>query len=336
MIRRALLVLVTVAATASAGTGIYQRTEAFPDGPPGNWRYYHPNQGFGFFPTDATGAGEAGGFFFPKTFTAYYADTVLNGAFSRGTPLSANGTIRLDEVSFMPSYGNSVYVAHFHKGNTNGTFVNILGISLTGNEGGAILCAPVVQFSNGRAFLGRAIKLPVNSTPLNWSYTWNPTGGKFQLGELTVTIGDATSTLVLNRLSGSLDYTLDSFGLYQPAFVEPDSSSYFVFFIDKLHYTARVGPAPKISIKGPKSIRTSTSSVTIRGTTDAVSAGNHVTAVRYRVIHDGKTGRYKTANGTANWNVTITVPRGKSTVEFKAISDSGRHTERSRTVNRTP
>jgi hypothetical protein len=336
MIRRALLLLAAIAVTARADTGIYQRTEAFSDGPPKNWRYYHPNQGFGFFPTGSSGAGEAGGFFFPKTFTAYYADTVLNGTIGRGTPLSASGTIRLDEVSFNPSYGNTVYVAHFHKGNTDGTFVNILGMSLTGNGAGDILCAPIVQFSNGRAFLGNAIKLPIDSTPLDWSYTWNPTAGPFGLGTLTVTIGDATSAFALNRLSGSLDYTLDSFGLYQPAFVEPNSYSYFVFFIDRLNYTALVGPAPKISVNGPEKIRVASSSLTFKGTTNAVSTGNHMTAVRYRLIHDGKTHRYRTAAGTTRWSATITIPRGTSTIEFKAVSDNGRNTVRRRTITRTP
>jgi len=336
MIRRALLALAALAVMARADTGIYQRFQPFNDGPPRNWRYLHPNQGFGFFPTNASGAGEAGGFFFPKTFTAYYADTVLNGTFGRGTPLSASGTIRLDEVSFNPGYTTSVYVGHVRKGDTNtdGLFVNIVGMALTGTDGSAILVSPVVQFSDGSAFLGDSIKLPVNSVPATWSYQWSPGAGTFGLGTLTVTIDDQSSTLVLDRSSGGLDYTLNAFGLYQPAFTSPNSSSYFTFFIDKLHYTAFDGPAPKMTVKGPERVVTPSSPVAFTGTTDAVSLGNTVTLVRYRVTHNGRTGRYKAATGTTRWTAEVTVPRGTSTIEFQAVGDNGRRTDRHRTVVR--
>jgi hypothetical protein len=336
MIFRATLVFLSLALVAvHAATDTYQRSEAFSDGPPKNWRTFHLNQGFGFFPTGANGSGEAGGFFFPKTYTAYYADTALNGFFNRGTPLSAGGTIRLDELSFDPNYTNTVYIAHFRKGSTKEMFVNIVGISLTGNNQGAILCAPIVQFSNGRAFVGNAIKLPVDSISTAWSYEWDPTAGGNSLGQLKVTIGTQTSTLTLNRLSGGIDYTVDSFGLYQPAFKAPNSNSYFTFFIDKLGYTAFAGPAPKIKIKGPKNLTTSTSKVTVTGTTEA-SLGNRVDAVRYRVIHDGKIGNYKKADGISRWNATVTVPSGTSTIEFKAVGDNGRNDVKRRTVTRTP
>ncbi|MGH8048912.1 MAG: hypothetical protein ACREKL_16845 [Chthoniobacterales bacterium] len=337
MTLRATLVLLACAlATVHADpTDTYQRSQAFSDGPPKNWSTFHLNQGFGFFPTSSNGSGEAGGFFFPKPYTAYYADTALNGAFNRGTPLSASGTIRLDEVSFDPNYTNTVYLAHFRKGSTADMFVNILGISLTGNNSGAILCAPIVQFSNGRAFLGNSIKLSVDSTPSNWSYQWNPNGGGNQLGQLTVTVGTQTSTLTLNRLSGGIDYTLDSFGLYQPAFVAPNSNSYFTFFVDRLVYTAFVGAAPKIHVKGSKKITTSSASVAFTGTTDA-SLGNRVDAVRYRVTHNGKTKHYKNASGTSRWNATVSIPVGTSTVEFKAVGDNGRDATKQITVTRTP
>jgi hypothetical protein len=58
--------------------------------------------------------------------------------------------------------------------------------------------------------------------------------------------------------------------------------------------------------------------------------------VRYRLIHDGKMHRYRTAAGTTRWSATITIPRGTSTIEFKAVSDNGRNTVRRRTITRTP
>lgn len=334
MIRRVLLVLAAIAATAGADTATYLRSQAFGDGPPRSWRYYHPNQGFGFFPTNASGAGEAGGFFFPKGFTAYYADFFLNGALGRATPLSARGSIRLDEVSFDPGYSTSVYVGHFRKGSTDAMFVNIVGLALTGNDSSSILASPVVQFSNGRAFVGDSIKLPVNSAPASWSYQWTPGSGAFGFGTLTITIANQSSTLVLDNQSSGLDFALDAFGLYQPAFQSPNTASYFTFFIDNLKYSALQGPAPRISVKGPRKVVTSSSKVTFSGTTDAASVGNTIRTVRYRVVHNGRPGHYRTAKGTTRWTATFTVPPGGSTIEFQAIGDNGRRTDRSRTVVR--
>jgi hypothetical protein len=335
MIRRALLVLFACALPVLADTDTYQRSQAFSDGPPKNWRYFHLNQGFGFFPTNSSGAGAAGGFFFPKTYTAYYADTALNGVFRRGTPISASGRISLEELSFDPNFTNTSYIAHFRRGSTAKMFVNIVGISLTGNNQGAVLAAPIVQFSNGRAFLGNAIKLPVDGRTMDWSYKWSPTAGAQGLGQLEVTIDDQTSTLTLGRLSGGIDYTLDAFGLYQPAFVTPNSNTYLTYFIDKLDYTALPGPAPKIRVKGPKKITTSAANVSFAGTTDA-SLGNRVDVVRYRVIRNGNPGRYKKASGISRWNATVPVPVGASTIEFKAVGDNGRDAFTRRDVTRNP
>ena len=336
MIRRATFVLLAIATmVAHAASDTYLRQQDFTGGPPRNWGYFHPNQGFGFFPTNANGDGVAGGFFFPKTYTSYYADKNLNGFFNRGTPLSASGTITLDELSFDPNYTNTVYIAHVRQGSTNGTFVNILGISLTGNNQGDILCAPIIQFSDGSAFLGSALKIPVNSIPMNWSYTWDPSGGAQSLGLLTVTMGDATTTLTMGRLSGGIDYTLDSFGLYQPAFVQPNSNSYVTLFIDDLSYTAFNGPAPKLRIKSPQRITASASSITISGTAK-VAIGNRIKAVRYRIVRNGKIGRYRNAAGNEKWTATVRVPVGTSRLDIRAVSDSGLATEAHRTVVRTP
>lgn len=317
---RAILVLLgSVLATAHAAPDTYQRAEAF-QSPPKNWRYFNPNQGFGYFPTGDS-SGLAGGFFFPKTYTAYYADTSLKGAFHRSTPITATGRIRLDELSFDPNYTNSVYVAHFRMGSTNDMFVNILGMSLTGSNHGTVYCRPVVQFSNGNAYLGGTITLPVDSKTVGWSYVWTPdTGGG--LGQLVVTIDAITSTLTLPASSSGLDYALDSFGLYQPAFVQPNSNSFLLFFIHKLGYTAFVGGPPSLHVKGPKNLSATSSQVNLAGTTH-IGIGNRVTAVRYRVIRNKKAGRYKAATGIDNWSASVHVPTGSSSIEVTAVGDNG-------------
>jgi len=331
---RAILVLLgCVLAGAHAASDTYQRFEAFQT-PPKNWRYFNPNQGFGYFPTGGTD-GEAGGFFFPKTYTAYYADTSLNGTFHRGTPITAGGKIRLDEISFDPNYTNSVYIAHFRKGSTKSMFVNIIGMALTGTNQSTIDIAPIVQFSNGNAFVGRSIEVPVDSKVHDWSYTWTPTGGADGIGILDITIDTDTVSLTMGMSSAGLDYSIDSFGLYQPAFSAPNSNSYFVVFTKKLGYTAFVGSAPKIHVKGPKNIQASSSPVALAGTTHT-TIGNRVTAVRYRVIHNGKTSRYKAASGTDRWTANVHVSSGSSRIEITAYGDNGLKTTAVRNVTRNP
>jgi hypothetical protein len=332
---RATLVFLGFAlAVVHAAPDTYQRSEAFKTRPK-NWRYFNPNQGYGFFPTGTSGQGEAGGFFFPKTYTSYYADTYLNGTLYRSTPLSASGQITLSELSFNPNYTNSAYIGHFRKGSTKDMFVNIVGMALTGNNQGDILCAPVVQFSNGDAFVGKSIKLPVSTTPLDWSYSWDPTGGAQGLGFLTVEIGGATTTLTMGVASAGDDYAFDAFGLYQPAFVGPNSNSYFVFFIEKLGYTALTGPGPSIKINAPQQITTSTSPLPLTGKAK-IPFANRVTAVRYRVVQGGKVGRYKTAVGTKNWSASIRIPGGASRIEVTAVGDNGRTATSTRNVQRVP
>ncbi len=331
---RAILVLLGCAlAAAHAASDTYQRFEAF-DSAPKNWRYFNPNQGYGYFPTSDS-SGEAGGFFFPKTYTSYYADTSLNGTFHRSTPIRADGFITLNELSFDPNYTNTAYVAHFRKGSTKDMFVNILGISLTGDNHGNVLCAPIVQFSNGDAFLGKAFSLQVNAKLRHWSYTWDPTGGAGQLGLLTITIGKYTSTLTLGVATQGLDYSLDSFGLYQPAFAQPNSNSFFTFFISQPGYTAFVGSGPTIKVKGPKNIVATASPVALAGTTH-IPIGNRVTIVRYRVVHAGKTRHSKKATGTSHWTAKVKVPAGSSRIEVTAYGDNGLTKTISRNVSRAP
>ncbi len=332
---RAILALLGCAlATAHAAVETYQRAQLF-ESPPKNWRYFNPNQGYGYYPSDNGTTGFAGGFFFPKTYTSYYADTALNGAFHRGTPLSASGKIHVDELSFAPNYTNTVYVGHFRKGSTRAMFVNILGMAITGNNDGTVSCAPIVQFSNGSAYVGTGITVPVNAKPLPWSYDWDPQGGVTGLGLLTLAVGDETTTLTVSVSSTDLDYALDSFGLYQPAFVQPNSNSYFLFFINKVAYTALLGPSPKIHVKGPKTIHTSISPINLAGTAHTV-VGNRVTSVRYRIVRNGKTGHYKAASGKDHWTARVRVPTGSSRIEITAFSDNGLSTTARRNVSRTP
>ncbi len=340
MIFRAALVLFTSAlvglsSARAAAVATYQRSENFQTAPK-NWSHYHKNQFYGYESTGHTGGkGEAGGLFLPKPYYNYYADTYLNGSTTRSTPLSASGRLSLQRISSNPPYTNSTYICHFARG-SNG-FINTLGISLTGS-GENVLCRAILEFSEGTAYLGNSIVLPVvaGSPFLNWTYTWDPSGGTQGFGALIVQVGGPTgpkSTVNLTKISAGLDFSVNSFGLFQPPFVAPNSNSFLKFDIGHLLYTARVGHSPKLKISAPKKITTTSSRIILTGTANATK-GNRVTAVRYRVVKDGHPGAYHKAIGTSRWTADIRVPAGASRVEVLAAGDNGLSTLASRRVQR--
>jgi hypothetical protein len=342
MIFRATLALLAFALPGSlalaAGAATYDRGENFSTRPD-NWTYFHPNQFYGYqAPTHEGGSGSAGGLFLPKTYFNYFADTHLNGTLTRGTTISASGRIHLQRISAVPPYTNTTYICHFSRG-TNG-YINTIGIALTGYNDSNVVATAILEFSNGSAFIGNSVGLPVaTSTPqTDWTYTWDPTGGTQGFGALTVTIGGAnggTSTINLTKTSAGLDFALNSFGLFQPPFVAPNSNTYLEFNISRIAYTALQGNAPKLKVKGPHKIQTSVAKVAIKGTTHT-SVGNRVTTVRYRVVKNGNAGSYHKAKGTTNWNAKVKVPTGGSRIEIEATGDNGLTTTVSRDVQRTP
>ena len=92
----------------------------------------------------------------------------------------------------------------------------------------------------------------------------------------------------------------------------------------RVHFIAA---APKLRVVEPKyntpgELIVGADAVVFTGTAQT-HLGNKVAAVRYRVIHNGKRGRWHSAKGTTSWTANVRVPTGISTIEFLARSDSG-------------
>jgi hypothetical protein len=324
-----LVLLGCVLANAQADApATYQRRESF-DTSPSNWRQAVRGQYYGYAITKLTGGtAAAGGYFVPTTAFNFYGDLYLSGAFDRSNSFSASGKLALPRTSGTPPYVATAYLAHFSK--NGGKFVQVVGIALTGSTPTSVVATPIIQFSNGAAYEGDPIT--VNTTtkasgPLAWSYTWTPGGGVDGAGRLTISIGSATALLDLPSSSSGSNFSLDAFGLFQPPFSAPDSNTFLELYAGDVSYTAFPGKAPKLRVVEPKNntpgeIIVGDGIVYFSGTAQT-HLGNKVAAVRYRVIHNGKRGRWHSAKGTTSWTANVRVPSGISTVEFLARSDSG-------------
>jgi hypothetical protein len=325
-----LIGLLALADFASAQT--YTRSEKFAESP-SNWRPSRTGQLFGYDNRNFFGGrGCAGGLLQPTTFFNFYGDLFLNGALGRSTPLSASGQILISRTSGTPPYATTAYIAHFAQ--SANPFVQVLGLALSGAENDSLTACAIIQFADGNAFVGKPVRVRVNPDRiLNWSYEWDPTGGPKGAGQLRVSVGSAKTVLALDDRADGSDFALDSFGLFQPSFQQPDSRSFLELFIDDVSYTARVGRAPSLRIRGPRTLRTNDATLTIRGTTK-VDLGSRVTRVRYQLIRNGRPTRFRTADGTAQWTLQTQIPRGTSRVKVLARSDDGTATTKTRRIRR--
>ncbi len=325
-----LLALLAVAEITSAQTTI--RFEGFADSPR-NWRPSQPNLPFGFGNRDSFGTrGDAGGLFRPSSSFNYYADLFLNGSFNRATPLSASGEILIGQTSVNPPYAATTYVGHFSQ--SARPFVQVLGLAISGTGENPLTACAIIQFADGNAFVGKPFRVQANPDRiLTWSYDWNPTGGAKGAGQLEVRVGSSRTTLTLSELSAGSDFSLDSFGLSQPPFQTPDSRSFLQLFVDSISYTANVGRAPSLRIRGPRTLRTTNETLTVRGNAK-VGRGNQVVRVRYQLIRSGNPTRFRTANGTDQWKFETRVPRGASRIKVLARSDDGTSTTKTRRIRR--
>lgn len=326
---RVCLVLLSGWVVSSAGAQeVYQRGENFND-EPANWEVRPLQQFYGYQRTTVTGGtAAAGGFLLPKQSLNYYADVFLNGALQRNDAVSASGRLALRRTSGEPPYRDTAYIGHF--GRNDEPYLNSLGIALVGESATTLLASPVIQFADGNAYIGGSIRLTVSTADyVTWSYSWIPGGGTQGVGTLIVKIGDRSATLNLPKASEGSDFFLNSFGLYQPAFIAPNSNTFVELYIGKLAYTAFAGNTPTVRVKAPKRVTTSLATVTLRGTA-SVGKGNRIVTVRARVIRGGKAGSYRAAKGKTNWTVEVRVPPGASRVQIQVRTDSGR----TRTVER--
>lgn len=336
MIVRAALVLLGcfVAGVANAAPVPYMRGEQFADSPR-NWKPTYSTQFYGWEPTRVTGGtGAAGGILRPVRYFNRYADVFLGGALDRNMPFSASGRVALLRASGRPPFVTTAYVGHFSQ--RFNRYVQCVGIAFNGAGEGAVECQAVLEFSDGTAYVGAPFVLPVSraGNPLKWSYEWNPTGGKRGNGRLVAKVNGIASILdVPEGETGT--FSLDAFGLFQPYFGEPNSNSFLQMYIGGLAYTAFIGDAPVVKIRGPRTIRTTESTIDLRGGA-SVSMGNRIVKVRYRIHRGGKPTRYRNAEGDRKWSASVRVPKGSSRIEVLARSDSGLAGTSEVTVRRAP
>lgn len=323
--------LVCLLTALPAHSAVYQRGERFKTSPK-NWKKSLSTLFYGQEVTGITGnKGAAGGIFQPIPRFNYYADLYLGGKFVRDSAVSANGRLVLQRISTVPPYDATIYIGHFARKKV-GNIIQVVGIAMTGS-GGSVICEPVVEFTDGTAFVGESFSVPVAgpSRILEWSYSWNPQAGRFGYGQLEIQVENRTSQLDIPQ--PGLNLFLDAFGIFQPPFNTVNAASFLQMYVGDVSYTAFVGNPPRLKVKGKRHLRTQDSTVTVRGRAK-VDLGNRVKVVRYRVNRDGSKGRFKKAEGTDSWKARVRVPKGSSQIEILARSDSGLVTKTTRKVTR--
>lgn len=320
MIVRVFLVLFIVLLGNAAAAETYLRGQGFATMPT-NWRQSSVAQFYGYERTRITGGtGAAGGLFLPGPGFNFYGDLFLGGSLQRGTSIYAQGNLALKRASAEPPYVTTTYIGHF--GLPVGSFIDTVGLALIGDGSAFIHAAAIVEFSNGNAYVGNWVSLPIGRGFVEWDYSWNPSGGR-GYGDLVVRIGNLVSSLNVPASAGSSNFALNAFGLFQPPFARANSNSFLWAYAGKLAYTANKGQPPRLHVRGPTRIPSSAVGARYRGTSSA-SEGYRVRSVRYRIKHNGRTSVFRTVKGKANWSADIRMPRGVSRIEFVATTDAGR------------
>ncbi len=320
-IRAILLLLGLTLANAGADAGTYQRTQDFAVFPM-NWRQSNPRQYFGYQPGGVTGGrGAAGGLFLPHAHFNFYADVFLGGALPNIRPISAQGRLTLKRVSAQPPYVTSAYIGHF--GAPVGAYIDTVGIALTGTGEDFLTAAAIVEFSNGDAYRGRPINVPVGAGIMDWSYAWDPAGGRNGTGSLRVQVGGLVSGLELPEDAAGSSFAVNAFGLFQPPFVSPRSNSFLWAYVGNLAYTAGVGEPPTLRVSGRRNSIVRAPDIFFHGSASVKAQGYELRSVRYRTVHNGATSAFHPARGLERWSVGIHLRPGLTRVQFLATSSGG-------------
>jgi len=189
--------------------------------------------------SEATGeefAGEIGGTF-NVVGPGLYADTSISG-------LTLNDRIvgrgRLDHTSeFNPDFDNPMVLGHFDLAGPDDGRRLALGISFSEGPAGDLAW---------HAYLGGATGAPTEvgtrgpqieiseDVGLDWSYTWNPTGGAEGAGQLTVNLGGDQQTLDMTTAQriGFQQDSFNSFGFWRATEAGFGSAE---IFVDDVYYT---------------------------------------------------------------------------------------------------
>lgn len=322
MIVRVLLALSAVLfGDVRAAESTYVRAQNF-ESLPDNWIQSSPAQFYGYERTRIVGlTGAAGGLFQPGAGFNNYADYYLGGAFSRGTFLYAEGRLALKRASAQPPYRTTTYVGYF--GRPVKSAIETVGFALIGHGEDKVYAAAVVQYSNGEAFSGNWVSLPVGKGDyLGWKYFWNPTGGH-GYGSLVVQIGSRNTSLYIPPSASAYDFSVNAFGLFQPSFVDANANSFLWAYVGALAYTAGVGEPPKLRVNRPRSFSVTATDISFHGTASLNIPGYRLKSVSYRTIYDGRTSARRPVRGLKKWNCRIRVKTGLTRIRFYATSDSG-------------
>lgn len=197
---------------------------------------------FGFRTSAFAGGapGEAGGRFTRSTFVRTYADTNLASPFNLDTPFSASGRFNFTNDN-TPDFGPGLFVGHF---DTSGPAS--IGMHFNNNNTGTLHWQAGIRFDDGGVLLGPPVLL-LSNVARTWSYEWDPFGGGFGGGLLTVTLsgpGGATQALDLTPALRDRDVSIDAFGFNGEPAVSGQADRLADIFIDDVTYTVAAIPEP--------------------------------------------------------------------------------------------
>jgi hypothetical protein len=192
---------------------------------------------FGFSDTHHAGGepGEVGGTFWRGGKYAYYADRV--GPLTLADALEASGKVVLETGA--PD--SDMFIGWFNSAQKERPPVeagHFLGVHVGGPTRVGHYFQPAFTTANGTR--GHAAAGPVlePGKVYDWSLAYDPAGADGQ-GEIRVTLGGESVTLVLRKGAKAEGATFDRFGLFTPAI----GGQVVRIFLDNLEYTA-TRPAP--------------------------------------------------------------------------------------------
>jgi len=152
--------------------------------------------------------GRIGGRFSRAGFARMIADTSLDGL-TLDQSISASGTLSVTG-SNRPDFHGPMYLGHFDVANMSLDGL-ALGISFTNNNSasGPLYWRAGISGPDG----GLPLVAPLDQE-LDWSYDWDPVGGEYEAGRLTVQLGEETQQLDLTaeQRASFADTSLSGFG----------------------------------------------------------------------------------------------------------------------------
>ena len=188
-------------------------------------------------------AGEVGGRFQRRGYDSYYADTAsfAGGSFSLGDSFSASGKW---DVTDHAAQNSSILIGHLSAGGADKSFIGLESFEASGG-GASNRTQAVVILSDGTKLTSVTDGTPgafqlVFTDADNWfGYTYNPTGGAFTQGQLTLTVTNSVQSyaytvdlMAANRATGA---TFGAWGMYAPPI--NNTTEFFEAYMDDVIYS---------------------------------------------------------------------------------------------------